>query len=427
MVEQRNTNGISDETEYPSIQEAFLAASVAASASYGRPVAGVLYTQTGRRFITTSFPMPMMLSIVKRDSTTKKDDPAAHRNRPLDTAHVREIADYLRNEKYYLMPSIMLNAASRLQTFVVQTPVPTKPCVFVLPAEEYLYVTDGQHRLEAIKQAMVARPELQYDSIGVTIVEEAEMDKVHQDFYDAAQVMPLAKSLLVEYDGREPLNWITREVSAVARVFTDRVEKVGNIGKTSLMLATSNQLKQSILQILVGDWSLFADQMQKQAQQTLSPAKELWRDRIVSVFDEFTDQNEQWSEVSQRPRQSGLITDVPAFREKYLHFSGAGLLVIGGVLHSIVTLEFNDDGTLSDEQRRLIRRLATLDWTKAGDLWSGHLVGPDGKITPQKNRIALIVAKVKDHLGLPLTEKEANFVENASEESPAETSLAHVT
>ena len=366
MVEQPNTNGFSNETEYPSIQDAFLAASIAASASYGRPVAGVLYTQTGRRFITTSFPVPMMLSIVKRDSATKKDDPAAHRNRPLDAAHVREIADYLRNEKYYLMPSIMLNAASRLQTFVVQTPVPTKPCVFVLPPEEYLYVTDGQHRLEAIRQAIVSRPDLEYDSIGVTIVEEANMVKVRQDFYDAAQVMPLAKSLLVEYDGREPLNWITREVSSEARVFKDRVEKIGNVGKTSLMLVTSNQLKQSILQILVGDWTLYNDQMLKQAQQVLTPAKELWRDRIVAVFDEFTYHNPQWNEVSERPRQSGLITDVPAFREKYLHFSGAGLLVIGGVCHSIVKMQFNDDGSLSDEQRHLLQRLATLDWTRGG-------------------------------------------------------------
>jgi len=183
--------------EFDTLQEAFNAATEAAMMSFGLPVSGTLYTQGGRRFISTGLPIKMLLSLARRQSASKKEDPATTRNRPLDQGHVREIAEYLRSELEYLVPPIILNAAQPLQTFVYRSPAATRSCVFVLPPEEYLYVTDGQHRLEALRQAMAQRPELERDSVGVTIIEEANIDKVHQDFFDAAQVKPLAKALLV--------------------------------------------------------------------------------------------------------------------------------------------------------------------------------------------------------------------------------------
>ena len=39
------------------------------------------------------------------------------------------------------------------------------------------------------------------DAVGVTIIEEADLGKIHQDFFDAAQAKPLSQALLVEYDG----------------------------------------------------------------------------------------------------------------------------------------------------------------------------------------------------------------------------------
>src|SRR5882724_4568055 len=264
--------------EFDTLQEAFNAAAEAAMTSFGRPVSGILYTQGGRRFISTDLPVKMLLSLARRHSASKKEDPATTRNRPLDQGHVREIAEYLCSASEYLVPPIILNAAQPLQTFVYRGSAATRPCVFVLPPEEYLYVTDGQHRLEALRQAMTQRPELEHDSVGVTIIEEADIDKVHQDFFDAAQMKPLAKALLVEYDGREPVNWLAREVSNAAHVFKGRVERIGNVGKNSLMLFTTNQVKQGVLQLVVGDWSLYGDAMQKQAEQAVDPAKNLWKE-----------------------------------------------------------------------------------------------------------------------------------------------------
>ena len=383
---------------------------------------GILYTQAGRRFISTSLPVRMLLTMVRRDSIDKKQksDPGTHRNRPLDTKHVRDIAEYLRNEAHYLLPPIMLNAASHLQVFAVKTQVATKPCVVVLPPEEYLYVTDGQHRLEALKTALSDRPDLEQDAIGVTIVEEGDIYKVHQDFFDAAQVMPLAKSLLVEYDGRAPLNWITRRVCAEAEVLGGRVERISNsIGKTSLMLFTTNQVKQGILQLVVGDWSLYAAQMQKQAEQMLAVASELWYARVVNFLNEFTQRNEQWRHVKDRPLETGMSTDIPKMREEFLHFSGGGLLVLCGVGHAIMQMGPEPDGVMSPEQNRLVYELANLDWSRRGSLWAGNLVGSQGNITPHKNNVALAVGKVKRELNLPVTDKEEALIRRSSESRQA--------
>ena len=405
--------------EFDTLQEAFNAAAEAAMTSFGRPVSGILYTQGGRRFISTGLPIKMLLSLARRQSASKKEDPTTTRNRPLDQGHVRDIAEYLRSASEYLVPPIILNAAQPLQTFVYRGSAATRPCVFVLPPEEYLYVTDGQHRLEALRQAMTQRPELEHDSIGVTIIEEADIDKVHQDFFDAAQVKPLAKALLVEYDGREPVNWLTREVSNAVRIFKGRIERIGNVGKNSLMLFTTNQVKQGVLQLVVGDWSLYGDAMQKQAEQAVDPAKALWKERLINFFNEFTAENDQWREVAERPLESGLSTDVPGMRAKYLHCTGAGLLVLGGVGHAILKVNPSPDGSLTPEQKDLVRQLASLDWSRRGSLWQGYLVGPQGNVTPQKNHIILAVAKVKKALGLPSTTKEAGALQRAEEEQPA--------
>ncbi len=66
-------NQTSEATEYESVEEAFRRAAEAAATSFGRPVMGVLYTQAGRRLISTSLPLQMVFSVVRRASTGKRE------------------------------------------------------------------------------------------------------------------------------------------------------------------------------------------------------------------------------------------------------------------------------------------------------------------------------------------------------------------
>ena len=53
---------------YGNMQDAFVAAASAAAMSYGKPVTGILYSQAGRSFISSSLPVRMLLSVARRDS-----------------------------------------------------------------------------------------------------------------------------------------------------------------------------------------------------------------------------------------------------------------------------------------------------------------------------------------------------------------------
>jgi len=135
------------------------------------------------------------------------------------------------------------------------------------------------------------------------------------------------------------------------------------------------------------------------------------QERLVNFFNEFTQGNNQWREVAERPLEQGMSTDIPGMRVKYLHCTGGGLLALCGVGHAILEVNGNPDGSLTSEQKDLVQQLASLDWSRRASLWQGYLVGPQGNVTPHKNHIVLAVAKVKKALGLAMTPKEAGALQ----------------
>ena len=406
--------------EFDTFDEARQRGSEEASTIFAMAIPGVLYRQGERNVFSSSLPLHLAVKIATIDSAKKKGDPSQYRNRPLDNGHVKEIAKYLERPGKFVLPSITFNTNKRMRVFTVNYDAPAKAGVFLLSLGDPFYVTDGQHRLKAIEEALRQRPGLASDAIGVTFIEEANLDQIHQDFVDCAQSKSIGAALLVEYDGREPLNMLTRLVGRDTQVLDGKVEKVGNVGKNSSMLFTSNQVKQGMLHALVGDWSLYNDDMREKAQEKIDEVgvPEVVAKRMVEFLDAFTEFNDQWCDVKD-DAGAGLV-DIPALRADYLHFTGAGLLVICGVGHSILGAEAPGwaSGGFSYEQRELVERLAGIDWSKSSPLWKGNLVGDQGNVTPHKVAVVLAVAKVKRDLGISLTDKEEARLRVA--EAPAE-------
>ena len=102
------------------------------------------------------------------------------------------------------------------------------------------------------------------------------------------------------------------------------------------------------------------------------------RSLLREVFIEFTEENDQWREVAERQLESGLSTDIPGMREKYLHFTGAGLLVLCGVGHAIMEVHASPDGRLTPEQKDLVRQLGH---------WTGLAVRVCGKATSSGHKV----------------------------------------
>jgi DNA sulfur modification protein DndB len=399
---------------YDSIQAAFTAAAEAAAQTNGIPVAGIVYRQGGRRFIATSLTGDLLTSLVgqtKSVSAKQKQtyDVDSRRNRPLDAGHKNTIKQYLLEVEDYILPPVLLNSREPLRIFTVKSSAAAVSCVFVLPRGEHLFVTDGQHRVEALRDAIreqPGRPQLLQDAVAVSIVEEEDIDKTHQDFYDAAQVKALPPALLVEYDQREPINRLTKDLVRDVPIFKGRIQRLGSsVSKNSPFMFTNNMIKRAVVAMLAGD-----EKKETPAGHIATPAQELWRNRLSHFFSMFTEANPQWQEVSQRTLESGQQTDVPGLREKYLHFTGAGLLIIGGVGHSILAKSPANSEELTAEQVTVVQALAGIDWHREAPVWKRSIIGGDGTIQPHRGVVAVAVADVKQMLGLELTEREEGML-----------------
>jgi DNA sulfur modification protein DndB len=407
---------VKDLHEYASPGEALAEAIVLATAEMSYPIPGSYYEQGGRRFVSFVLPLDKLFKIIIQPDRLKKGepkpDPAMMRNRPLDSGHVREIVSYLGKNETYLIPPIIVNSSESLDIFVAKSSLTTRPCTFVLPKEDSLYVTDGQHRVEALRQAVAIKPGLLHDAVGITLIEEMDLERIHQDFYDAAQTKKLEPGLLVEFDGRSIGNALAKEICQTVPLFRDRTERLGTIGKNSLKLFTTNQVKQGCFHLILGEVRGNKAGIIDRVGQQIAPVYEEWVECLKAFFAAMTEHNPQWRTIVERAPETGHVQDpAPEFRKEYLHCVAGGLNVMCAVGHMILAKQETVSADFTDEQRYLLKRLATLGWERDNPLWYGGIVSTSGTVTPHRGNLTLAIAKVKEALGMTLTKGEQSALD----------------
>ena len=389
--------------EHATWEAAVAAAASEAATTMASSAPVILYQQSARQFLVGSFPLPFIADRVKIDNLKKGEDPDAHYNRPLIPEHIRAIEDYLALQGDYILPPLTLCIEDVLTLHVPQSTSTVKTGIVVLPHTVQFIVTDGQHRIKGIQGAIKRNPHLQKDAIGVTIVNEAEMDKVHQDFVDCAQTKAISPALLTAFNVRDPLAKLVRRVSAEVIVFKDRIEKVATtVGKNSVNIFTMNQLRQGVAELLVGDSTSGQGQLHRAVDERIpdDTMMEHHFKRICEFYRKFAAANEAWTEVvlaAERPAEDKV--DTKNLRETYVHFNATGLVMISRVGHYIL----QQDPT---EQQQYIEALAGLDWRRTADMWSGNVITQDGKLVTQNAPVGAAIIKVKRAIGLELTAAE---------------------
>ena len=407
--------------EYPTMEEARQAATDMAVAEMSYPLPGNFYQQGGRRFVSLALPLDKLFEMAIQPERLKKGqaqpDPEESRNRPLNKEHVRNISTYLLKNEAYLIPPIIVNSNDTLDIFMVTSTLASRPCIVVVPKKDALYVADGQHRVEALREASKEKPELLRDGVGVTLIEEMDIQRIHQDFYDAAQTKKLEPALLVQYDGRSRGNALARTICTTVPLFKERTERISNnIGKNSLKLYSANHVKLACFHLILGDVKGKAPKILERINQKIGESFDAWVSRIQAFFAFMIEENPQWRAIIEKPLSSGQITDpVPEYRAKYLHCGSAGLSVMCAVGHKILSFQETVLEDFTPEQQTLLHQLATFDWSKTNPLWYGGIVSTSGSITPHRGNFALAVAKVKQALGLELTASEDKALEKSVE------------
>ena len=395
--------------EHATWEETVQEASQEAAATMATVQTVILYQQSNRQFAVTSFPLAFVADRVKIDNLKKGEDPDAHYNRPLIPEHVRAISNYLATAQDYILPPLTLAVLQPLSVHVVKSGSKVKNGIIVLHQTLKFVVTDGQHRIKGIQDAIQRRPELATDAIGVTIVSENEIEKVHQDFVDCAQSKAIAPALLTAFNVRDPLAKLVREVAIKAMIFQSRIEKVGStVGKNSVNILTMNQLRAGVAELLTGNSIQTAEALRRASAERLEgDLYEMKLQSILEFYRKFMNANNEWSDLVMSNNVAGEDKmDTRDLRERYLHFNATGLVIIGRVGYYIFKQP-------EEEQATLIEALAGIDWRRSSTLWDGNVIQSGGKLVTQNAPVSTAVAKVKELLGLPLTDADLRRLEQS--------------
>lgn len=399
---------VQSEFEHDSVAQARDAAMEAAASTGGRVFPCQVFRQGIRLMIATSFPFTFVAKQVAFDSATKGGNPRTATNRPLMIDHVKVIRDYiLNNPEVYIIPPVTLNIRHVPQVHVAKANVAVRSGFLVIDDSTVFYVTDGQHRIGAIAGignakpplpgVLTINPDMANHALSVMLVVEPEIERIHQDFADAAQTKQIPPSLLAAYNMREPINRVLSRVVDSSRLLSGRVDETSKtLSKMSQNLFLLNQVRGLVKELLVADYAMEEKAFSRNASHRLA---------TVAQQDEFIRQTGQllevlsthmrpWNEIVEMPAVGGVANRIPDLRADYINLTATGLVIIGRVAYEINKLPSELD------RLQLYADLAKkVDWRRMAAIWQGTIV-TQGKLSTNRGPVGLAANAVKDLLGL---------------------------
>ncbi len=357
-----------------------------------------IYEQGRRNHLAFSLPFNLLLEMAKLQSADHKRHKSNAEeliNRPLIPQHVDEIAKYLLETDNYILPPFIFNSSTPIKVFAFGTGA-VKFGYAVLATNVELYVTDGQHRLKAIEKAIKEKSELRDDSVTVLVVQEEDIDQIHQDFADCAKNKPIPPALLAAFDVSNLLSKLTRQISRDLVIFNGRIDKISKtLGKDPNYIFTMNQLRIGMAEFLFGS-------SRKQVIESRSNQQKS-EDRILIekakiFYMEFAKINDGWKLLLQPGAQTVKI-DLYSLRQQKINFNTVGLQIMSRVGHRIF---FGKDFS-EDQRNTLVEALARLDYRRTAPLWQNSVVIDDGD---GNKRIVAQIAAVDKAFKIALAEVE---------------------
>lgn len=370
------------------------------------PLPGVLFRQGTRYCISTAIPMRQVRTRIALDAVRKGgnvSDVLKATNRPTDNGHVKNIAEYLRTNvgRQYILPPMTLNVQ---QPITIYRPHARDfGAVFiVVPETARLSVTDGGHRTKAILEAYDRmdddqQAEFNRDAVSVMITLEGDLTKVHQDFADCSKTKPLPKSQLAAYDRRNPANGLVLDIVDRCPVFFDKIDSTSStLSSNSTQLFLTNQVRQLVKELLVGDYGLADPDFEAKAVSLLGSnttdhyAHE--RDKFVEYINVVAASIPVLNEIAKLPPGTPRNIIQERRKEGWICLTATGLNIIGRIGHELFKTQRTD-------WREIAAQLGKLDWARDAAMWQGNIVR-DGKITTQRAPVRTAVENVREALGM---------------------------
>ncbi|HVZ27132.1 MAG TPA: DNA sulfur modification protein DndB [Rhizomicrobium sp.] len=393
--------------QLPSLPEAMTAAYMEAANTAGFVLTGVLFRQGSRQCVSTAFPVRQVIASLQVNQAKKGNSVAevqAATNRPVMTDHVDAIAQYLVENvgAKYILPPMTLNVQQAISLYEPDFNSEMKPVYIVIPITARLAVTDGGHRTTAIIQALENlsaedRAHFEGDAVSVMITLESDMSQVHQDFADCSKTKALPPSQLAAYDRRNPANGLVLDIIESCPLFKNRIDSTSKtLSKKSNHLFLTNQVRQLIKELLVGDYGMADSAFEDKAKDILGSSEtEVYkteRARFIEYVQAVTEAIPVLRGIAKLPTAGVASTKVSDHREEgYVCLSATGLVIIGRIGHELFKSE-------NANWKDVVARFSEIDWKRSGPLWDGNVVR-DGKIVTQRAAVKAGVENVRIALG----------------------------
>ncbi|WP_309742321.1 DNA sulfur modification protein DndB [Chamaesiphon sp. OTE_20_metabat_361] len=365
-----NTNVIFLETERDALDQA----TRSAATSGARLFICHVYEQGNRTHLAFSLSLKLLLEIAKlnsADGKKNKSNAEEMMNRPLMQPHVKEIAKYLVNTEAYILPPFIFNSDTPIKVFAFGSGS-VKFGYAVISSDVLLYVTDGQHRLKAIENAVIERPELYNDSVTVLVVQEEDLEQIHQDFADCSKNKPIPPALRASFDVSDFLSKITRDLTKQLDIFKGRIDKISTtVGKDVNYIFTMSQLRVGVSEFLFGTSNKNLDSYTVEDLAVYKASLE----KAKSFYLEFARNNTTWSLLFQPPSQSNNLLNFYNLRQERIDFNSVGFIIISRIGHLILS----ENNFTEEKNSILIKALANLDYRRTCSLWENSVVIDDDK------------------------------------------------
>mgnify|MGYP002396133190 FL=1 len=338
--------------------------------------------QAGREFYVAMCPLKI---IPKLFIFTEFDLPPELRaQRTLRASRIPALKNYiLNNPKDYIFSSLTASVDGTMKF----EPAPSlgeggKLGRLYVSMESRLLINDGQHRRQAIEEALKENPDLAHEMISVVFFEDKGLVRSQQMFSDLNKnaVKP-TKSLSILYDHRDEFAKFIVAISSELEIFSGRVElEKTAISNRSIKFFTLNGIADATRKFLgIKGTKISVDEQ--------NMAKEFWN--------EITKNIPEWQLLIQKRVTTSEL------RKEYVH-SHTNLLNALGIVGNVLQNEYPSDW------KQKLASLQNIDWSRSNPEWEGKLL-LRGRMLKTKLGIELAANTILKKCGIPLSDERLNY------------------
>jgi DNA sulfur modification protein DndB len=316
-------------------------------------------------------------------------DPAHGAQRELNSGRVmREMVPYLTKPGYRpffsaLTVIMVPMGGDKLEMGKdIQYPADAEVGMLTILDQVMLFTADGQHRREALAQALKTnRKDLHSMEVPVVFLPFESVDRVRQLFSDLnLNAKPANKSIGLAYESRDPVVVVAKRVVQDVDLFDEgkRVNvKTNSLAAKSPAVISLNTLVLATESILSGLLGVQAKNLRQTdelvALETKEPNDSAVDDlggKVAEVFEVIIDACPQWRDVMSGAMTAGELRDGvkdaagEVIEPGYVFAFGIGWQALALVAAAIIRAE---DGDWSEALQKAIE---SVDWQK-GDQWHG--------------------------------------------------------